>query len=143
MGGKVLPLLTLIVIDGDDGTVGPCDGVMPCEVGRTVDGRDAELLTLLALVVVPCEVAPVVVGTRAEVLEVCAVVGGGSGVDVVGGGAGVDEGPRTKAEAAAKSKIVGCMVVERDTVEVNHGPREWQKPSRKPKMGTILLPLAK
>jgi hypothetical protein len=31
---------------------------------------------------------------------------------VVGGGAGVDEGPRTKAEAAAKSKIVGSGVAE-------------------------------
>jgi hypothetical protein len=92
---------------------------MPCELGRTVDGSDAELFTLLALVVVLCEVvAPVVVGTVVEVLEVFVVVGGGSGVDVVGGGVGVDEGPRTKADAAAKSKFVGCMVVNRDAVEV-------------------------
>jgi hypothetical protein len=95
---------------------------MSCELGRTVDGSDAELFTLLALVVVLCEVTPVVVGEGVEVLEVFAVVGvgDGSGVDVGGGGAGVDEGPRTKAEAAAKSKVVGCMVVNSDDGEVNH-----------------------
>jgi hypothetical protein len=78
---------------------------MPCELGKPVDGRDAELFTLLALVVVPFEVATL-------------VGGGGSGVDVVGGGVGVDEGPRTKADAAAKSKFVGCMVVNRVAVDV-------------------------
>lgn len=124
VGGTVLPLLTLTVIDGDDRTVSPCDGAMPCELGRTVDGSDAELFTLLALVVVPCEVVvPVVVGTVVEVLEVFSVVGGGSEVDVIAGGAGVDEGPSTKAEAAAKSKVVGCMVVKRDNVEVKS--RTW------------------
>jgi hypothetical protein len=76
VGGTVLPLLTLTVIDGDDGTIGPCDGAMPCELGRTVGGRDSELFTLLALVVGPSEVVPVVFGTGVEVLEVFAVIGG-------------------------------------------------------------------